>query len=270
MSLVSCRFNPNHKMKPSKREIHEQKCPDRFRCKIKYKYCPYDPLELIKEEDYEAHLLVCKSRPKITREEEEAIEQAKKLNDIATEKEQIKYAREKYYKGCVEEPEIPGLGKNAQKKNKKKQNKILKKKFEPIVKQEENHITAMVNHDPIYDDDTHDINDLSADLDFDLDNEKEEEKIEEHNAKKPNNKNKSEINENKNDLKNDNKNDNKKDNRNDIKNKKKDVEKKKNNNQNREKIFYKYDPNDEDKDIDKFCVNIIIPKQIYQITGEEE
>ena len=51
MSLVQCRYNPNHRMKPSKREIHEQKCPDRFRCKIKYKYCPYDPLELIKEED---------------------------------------------------------------------------------------------------------------------------------------------------------------------------------------------------------------------------
>ena len=44
---------------------------------------------LIKEEEYESHLLICKSRPKITREEEEAIEQAKKLNDIATEKEQI-------------------------------------------------------------------------------------------------------------------------------------------------------------------------------------
>ena len=266
MSLVSCRFNPNHKMKPSKREIHEQKCPDRFRCKIKYKYCPYDPLELIKEEEYEAHLLICKSRPKITVEEEQEIERAKKLNDIATEKEQIKYAREKYYKGCVEEEEIPGLGKNAQKKNKKKQNKILKKKFEPIVKQEERNITAIASQEPDDDDDNHDINDLSADLDFDLDNEKEEEKIEENNAKRPNNKNKSEINDNNNDFKNDNKNYN----RNDFKNNKKDAEKKKNNNQNREKVFYKYDPNDEDKDIDKFCVNIIIPKQIYQIIAEEE
>ena len=32
-SLVACRFNPNHRMKPSKREIHEQKCPDRFKIK---------------------------------------------------------------------------------------------------------------------------------------------------------------------------------------------------------------------------------------------
>ena len=120
MSLVECRYNPNHKMKPSKREIHEQKCPDRFKCKIKYKHCPYDPLELIKEEDYQKHILNCKSRPNITAEEEEEIEKAKAMNDIATEQEQIRYARQKYYKNCVEEPEIPGLGKKTQKKNKKK------------------------------------------------------------------------------------------------------------------------------------------------------
>ena len=124
MSLVACRFNPNHKMKASRREIHEQKCPDRFRCQTKFKRCPYDPLELIEEKDYEAHLLVCKSRPRITVEEQEAIERAKELNDIATEKEQIKYAREKYYKGCVEEPDIPGISKKAKKKKIKKKNKI--------------------------------------------------------------------------------------------------------------------------------------------------
>ena len=42
MSLVECRYNPNHRMKASKREIHEQKCPDRFKCEKKYKHCPYD------------------------------------------------------------------------------------------------------------------------------------------------------------------------------------------------------------------------------------
>ena len=31
MSLVECRYNPNHRMKASRREIHEQKCPDRFK-----------------------------------------------------------------------------------------------------------------------------------------------------------------------------------------------------------------------------------------------
>ena len=84
MSLVQCRFNPNHKMKASRREIHEQKCPDRFTCQKKFKYCPYDPLELIEEDKYEKHLLECKHRPNITVEEEEQIERAKKLNDIAT------------------------------------------------------------------------------------------------------------------------------------------------------------------------------------------
>ncbi len=77
-------------MKASRREIHEQKCPDRFKFpKKKYKHCPYDPLELILEKDYEKHLLECKSRPNITAKEEKEIEKAKVLNDIATERQQI-------------------------------------------------------------------------------------------------------------------------------------------------------------------------------------
>ena len=91
--------------------------------KKKYKHCPYDPLELILEKDYEKHLLECKSRPNITAKEEEEIVKAKVLNDIATENQQIQHARQKYYKSCVEEPEIPGLGKS---KQKKKKNKRLK------------------------------------------------------------------------------------------------------------------------------------------------
>ena len=164
MSLVECRYNPNHRMKPSKREIHEQKCPDRFKCKIKYKHCPYDPLELIKEEDYEKHLLECKSKPKITVEEQKAIERAKQLNDIAKEKEQIRYAREQYIKR-VEEPDI---------------------KLSPIIKKEEEQF-------------------------------------------------------------------------------KNDKDKKEQNNQNRPKFFYKYDPNDEDKDVGKFSANILMPSEIYHI-----
>ena len=104
MSLVECRYNPNHRMKASRREIHEQKCPDRFKCEKKYKHCLYDPFELILEKDYEKHLLECKSRPNITAKEEEDIEKAKVLNDIVTERQQIQQARQKYYKGCVEEP----------------------------------------------------------------------------------------------------------------------------------------------------------------------
>jgi len=30
MSLVSCRYNPNHKVKSSRLTIHEKKCPDRY------------------------------------------------------------------------------------------------------------------------------------------------------------------------------------------------------------------------------------------------
>ena len=245
MSLVECRYNPNHRMKPSKREIHEQKCPDRFKCKIKYKHCPYDPLELIKEEDYEEHILNCKSRPNITADEEEAIERAKALNDIATEQEQIRYARQKYYKNCVEEPEIPGLGKKQQKKNKKKQNKNLNKKFAEITKKESDRIAAMANKVDENEIDTHNLENFTGDQNFNLDSKEGDDKFQSFGKK------------------------------NDTKSKESEKKKspdKKNLDKNEINVpnnpkFYVYDPNDEDKDIGKYSANIINPDEIDKILG---
>lgn len=241
MSLVQCRYNPNHRMKLSKREIHEQKCPDRFTCKKKLKHCPYDPLELIEEDEYEEHLKNCKSRPKITAEEEESIKKAQKLNDITTEREKIQYARQKYYKGCVEEPEIPGLV--ISKKQKKKNQKKLKAKFTELNNQEANRITEMAKQENEDDDNDHEIKDFAADLNFELEKEDEEEKkkknfkkLEKYNEEEIINSDKSEI----------------------IKNNKKEDD----------GHFYEYDPNEEDKDIGKFSANIIVPAEIYAIIGK--
>ena len=246
MSLVECRYNPNHRMKASKREIHEQKCPDRFKCKIKYKHCPYDPLELIKEEEYENHILNCKSRPNITVEEEEEIEKAKVLNDIATEQEQIRYARQKYYKGCVEEPEIPGMGKNTQKNKNKKNAKKLKKKFSELTKKESDHIAAIANKVDEDDIEIHNLENFTGDQDFNLNSKEEGDKIISFGKKSE-----SKIKESE---------------------KKKSPDKKDSikieiNSQNKQKFFYVYDPNEEDKDIGKESANIINPKEINAILG---
>ena len=195
------------------------------------------PLELILEKDYEKHLLECKSRPNITAKEEEEIEKAKVLNDIATERQQIQQARQKYYKGCVEEPEIPGLGKT---KQKKKKNKKLKAKFNAMNKKEEDRIVEMAEHTNgnEIDDNEHEIKDFEGDCEFEL--EKEEEK--EQNFKKL-----EQINEKK--IKEDDKNGKIKS------NKKEDVH--------MESIFY--DPNKEDEDINQNSANIIVPDSIYKI-----
>ena len=238
-SLVACRFNPNHRMKPSKREIHEQKCPDRFRKKLVY--CPYDPLELIDEKELESHKKICKNKPRITEKEEKEIEKAKKLNDIATEKEQIKYARQKYYKGCVEEPQIEGLGNRKQQK--KKANKKLKEKFSELNNQEAKafaKVADKVDSDNSSDKGNHNIGNFPEDEHFDLENEKDNE----NNKKKDEKTNKIEESKNKNDF---------------I-----------NNKQNKGSSFYKYDPNDEDKDIGKNSANIIVPSTIYAILQEDE
>ena len=276
MSLVACRYNPNHKMKPSRREIHEQKCPDRFKCPIKYKRCPYDPLELIKEEEYEKHLLECKSRPRITVEEQQAIDRAKELNDIATEKEQIRYAREKYYKGCVEEPDIPGMSQKSKRNNQKKQSRKIKEKFAPINKKQEDQFAAIVDKEQDSDDsESHNIENFDADNDFDLGNNTEEKKKEkEEETKKQNSESSTKTNDKKSEKKNDssnnkkdssnNKNENK-NNKKDSKNNKKDEDKKNQDNPNKIRTFYKYDPYDEDRDIGKYSANIIVPDEIYHI-----
>ena len=255
MNLAQCRYNPAHKMKRSRLEIHEQKCPDRHKCKIKYVYCPYDPTDLIKEEDLESHKLICKYRPNITDKDQEEIDKAKESNNIETEKEQIKLARSKYYKDCVEEPDIPGLSKASKKNNKKKQNKILKEKFSEETKKEASLFGSMVNREGDLDgegEETHHLKNFTADQHFDLDFESQE---------KTNSFGQS-------NYKNESKNTNDKKIKNDKN--KKDSQNNKIINQNKKNYFYKYDPNDEDKDIGKTSANIINPKEIDIILGIEK
>jgi hypothetical protein len=244
-------------MKPSRKEIHEQKCPDRFKCQTQYKQCPYDPLHKVKKEEYEDHLLKCKSRPKISIEEEREIEKAKTLNDIATEQEQIRYARQKYYKNCVEEPEITGISKKTQKKNKKKQDRNLREKFSELNKKESDHVAAMANK--VDDDDdgneSHNLENFDGDKNFDLEFEsKREDKIISFEKKNKNENKEKEIKKGKNDNNSSKKNSNK---INEI------------NFQNNQKMFYVYDPNEEDKDISKYSANIIVPEEVYKILGYE-
>ena len=221
MSLAQCRYNPNHKMKPSKRQIHEQKCPDKYRCKIKYKYCPYNPIELIKEEDYDNHILICKSRPRISVEDRKIMDKSIELNDINKEKKEISISRLSLYKTYFEKEEIPELNLNFQKNNEKR------------LKKEVNEIVDMIKNDNEYE--SHEIQGFDVDNNFELKDKKE---------------NQFQI----------------------IRGKKAKADKKslkenitinnKNLNIIKENYFCKYDPNEEDKDINKYSANIIIPNII--------
>lgn len=274
MSLVECRYNRNHKMKKNKLEIHEQKCPDRLKCKIKYIQCPYDVTHKIKEEEYANHILECKSKPNITVEQQLDIARASALNDIATEKEQIKMAREKFYKGCVVEEEITGLGKSTKKKNKKKQNKLMTEKFSEVTKKEVSLIGAMVSKTGEMGDDgeqeVHHLDNFNADQYFDLDDKGEtEDKIQNFESINDNNESKNKEKEK----------DNKKEN--EKKEEKENVDKKlkeeknkydlnKNeNNIKKNKAFLRYDPNEEDREINQYSANILIPHEINKILGIE-
>ena len=231
MSLVQCRYNPNHRMKPSKREIHEQKCPDKYRCKINYKYCPYNPLELIKEEDYNDHIKICKSKPRISEEDKKDMDRAIKLNDINKEKKEISIARRSYYKTYDEEEEIPELDSNLQ-RNKEKNNKYENKMSGGKREKEANEIVDMIKIENEYE--SHEIKNFEVDNNFDLDDNKENQiqKIRNKKAKDEQNNRKEKI----------------------ISNKK--------------NYFCKYDPNDEDKEINKYSINIIIPEEIKAILNK--
>ena len=220
MNFSICRYNKNHKVKSSRIDIHEQKCPDRLKYQNKFKLCPYNPSHKIEKEYYEKHVLECPNKPKLTYEEEEDLKRAQKMDEIATEQEQIKYDRMRLYKDCVKPDEIIGLNKNTVKKNEKKQEKNLKKKFRPLIEYDCNHVKEMAEkefnqEDGDGEDTSHRIDNFEGDDGFDFENEgkQQKEEIEEH--------------------------------------------------------FYKYNPNDEDKDINKYSANRIYPKEIKQILENE-
>ena len=173
--MAICRYNPNHKMKPSRLLIHEQKCPDRLKKQDLYRLCPYNPNHKIEKEKYEKHILECENKPKITLEEQENVERAKKMNDMASEQEQIKFARMKYYKDCVQEPEIPGISKDQMKKNKEKMEKKLKKKFKDVAEYEGRFISAMADKDfeqiNNEENNPHEFDNFGGDFDFEDENE---------------------------------------------------------------------------------------------------
>ena len=173
--MAICRYNPNHKMKPSRLLIHEQKCPDRLKKQDLYRLCPYNPNHKIEKEKYEKHILECENKPKITLEEQENVERAKKMNNMASEQEQIKFARMKYYKDCVQEPEIPGISKDQMKKNKEKMEKKLKKKFKDVAEYEGRFISAMADKDfeqiNNEENNPHEFDNFGGDFDFEDENE---------------------------------------------------------------------------------------------------
>ena len=210
MSLVECRFNPNHKVKKSRILIHEMKCPDKIKKQNEFKLCPYNPYHYIKNELFEKHKLECDSRPKITNEEEQSIEKTRQMNNIATEQEEIKCARMKYYKDPIQEPQIPGISKDSMKKNQKKREKILKKKLEEKTVSEGKCIVDVVNNldKDNNKDNPHNIENSEGELDFDDESENKYIKLEH---------------------------------------------------------YYKYNPNNEDKDINKYSANIINPNEIKRI-----
>jgi hypothetical protein len=71
MNLVSCRHNPNHKVKPSKLLIHEGNCPDRSKRPLSV--CPYNPIHKVLPENIENHKRDCPNKPKVDKETEKEI-----------------------------------------------------------------------------------------------------------------------------------------------------------------------------------------------------
>ena len=61
MNLVSCRYNPNHKMKQTRLLIHEDTCPDSKGKTLKM--CPFNPVHKLTPENYERHKQTCDQRP---------------------------------------------------------------------------------------------------------------------------------------------------------------------------------------------------------------
>ena len=61
--LVSCRYNPSHKVKSSKLMFHEDKCPNKNTDKIKS--CPFNPNHKIHRDKFEDHMNTCPNKPEV-------------------------------------------------------------------------------------------------------------------------------------------------------------------------------------------------------------
>jgi hypothetical protein len=80
MSLVSCRYNTNHKMKTSRLLIHEDSCPDRIGKMLKV--CPFNPVHKVSPNNYESHKKACPQRPIVDQNlEKEMKEHIRKLKE---------------------------------------------------------------------------------------------------------------------------------------------------------------------------------------------
>jgi hypothetical protein len=71
MNLVSCRYNPSHKMKITRLLVHENNCPDRRN--VSLMVCPYNPLHKLSPEKYENHKSECPYRPKVDQSSEDLL-----------------------------------------------------------------------------------------------------------------------------------------------------------------------------------------------------
>lgn len=69
MSLASCRYNPNHKMKQTRLLIHEEQCPDK-KGKV-LKTCPFNPIHKVSPDNYDKHKKSCPNAPKVDKDLED-------------------------------------------------------------------------------------------------------------------------------------------------------------------------------------------------------
>ena len=69
--LVSCRYNPIHKVKRSRLMFHEEKCPNKNTDLIKT--CLYNPNHKIHKNIFDEHLNTCPNRPNIDLEQQEKL-----------------------------------------------------------------------------------------------------------------------------------------------------------------------------------------------------
>ena len=127
--LVSCPFNPSHKVKKSRLITHKKICPDKDN--KGYVLCPYNQSHHVSIKNLEKHKEKCPNKVILDSELEKEMEEfIKNKNNIKIEKNVDKSPKEEKENIQNNQNEIEGLN-IKKKKNKTKQNKnkaVSKKK----------------------------------------------------------------------------------------------------------------------------------------------
>ena len=107
MSLVQCRYNPNHRVRESRLFAHEYNCPNKSNPTVRI--CPYNIMHKIPDYAFKKHVRNCPDKITINKEDEDNLRRAVGEIDVKTVEDSIVEDRLTHFLPSMLKSEIQSL-----------------------------------------------------------------------------------------------------------------------------------------------------------------